>query len=93
MRSMLLLHGYDNQVVILRDGMAENVPPRASRLDAATAADGLALISTTVPNANYSAWRRDILWVDERYALVASDEASFITGDTLRVDGGIVVGT
>jgi 3-oxoacyl-[acyl-carrier protein] reductase len=27
------------------------------------------------------------------YLLLASDEASFITGETLRVDGGIVVGT
>lgn len=71
MGGMLLLHGYENQVVILRDGMAENVPPKASRLDATAAAGGLALVSTTVPNANYSAWRRDILWVDERYALVA----------------------
>ena len=27
------------------------------------------------------------------YLFLASDEAAFITGETLRVDGGIVVGT
>jgi 3-oxoacyl-[acyl-carrier protein] reductase len=27
------------------------------------------------------------------YLFLASDEASFISGETLRVDGGIVVGT
>ena len=27
------------------------------------------------------------------YLFLATDDASFITGETLRVDGGIVVGT
>ena len=27
------------------------------------------------------------------YLFLASDEAAFITGETLRIDGGIVVGT
>lgn len=71
MQETLLLYGYDNQVVILRDGLAENVPPKASRLDHALGTDSVAYISTTVPNASYSEWRRDILWADERYCIVA----------------------
>jgi len=31
--------------------------------------------------------------VANAYLFLASDEAAFITGETLRVDGGIVVGT
>ena len=81
MQEALLLYGYDNQVVILRDGLAENVPPKASRLDLALGTDGVAYISTTVPNASYSAWRRDILWMDGRYCIVADTVTARESGE------------
>jgi len=31
--------------------------------------------------------------IADAYLFLASEEASFITGETLRVDGGIVIGT
>ncbi len=66
-----LLNGYGNQVAILRDGMAENHVAKAARLDATVALDGPAYIRSVVPDAAYSEWTRDILWVDDAYTLVA----------------------
>ena len=67
----LLLSGYGNQVVILRDGMVEGHVARAARLDASVALCGLAYVRSVVPDAAYSEWKRDILWVDDHYTLVA----------------------
>jgi len=66
-----LLEGYGNMVTVLRDGMAENSVARAARLDATVALDGLAWVRSTVPNDSWSSWQRDILWVDERFTIVA----------------------
>ena len=76
----LLLEGYGNQVVILRNGMTENHVAKAARLDATAAIEGMAFVRSDVSDASHAAWVRDILWVDDAYTLVA---------DTVTVrDGG-----
>ncbi len=65
------LDGYENMVTILRDGMSELRVPKAARLDAAVALDGIAWVRSTVPDEAFSSWRRDLLWVDDEFAIVA----------------------
>ncbi|MGM0494788.1 MAG: hypothetical protein ACQER1_17785 [Armatimonadota bacterium] len=70
--SDLLLRGYANQATVLRDGLAENHVAKAARLDATHEVSTLAHVRSTVPDAAFSEWTRDLLWLDDR-VLVVSD--------------------
>ncbi len=67
----LLCDGYENMVTVLRDGMSEIRVAKAARLDATVAQDGIAWVRSTVPDSAFSSWQRDLLWVDDEYAIVA----------------------
>lgn len=68
----LLLRGYANQATVLRDGLAENYVAKAARLDATHEVSTLAHVRSTVPDAAFSEWTRELLWLDDR-VLVVSD--------------------
>ncbi len=65
-----LLSGFGNQVSVLRDGLSENHVAMAAKLRGTFSGEEMAYISVVVPDYAYSAWQRDILWVDDRLTLV-----------------------
>ena len=64
-----LLDGYLNQVYVLLNGISGNHVPRVASLDTVVMFKNNFYLSTTVPDGEFSRWRRDIVRVDGDYTL------------------------
>ncbi len=76
-----LLSGYGNAVYILREGLSENHVGMASQFSGAFTGENMAYIRAVVPDDAYSAWQREIVWVDDRLTLVIDSLTARQAGD------------
>ncbi|MFO7946353.1 MAG: VCBS repeat-containing protein [Armatimonadota bacterium] len=81
MQGRRVLKGYWNQVFVNRDGLVTRHVARGARLDRATAIGNSASIRSVVPDAPFCEWQRDVMWVDEKYILVADVITAHEDGD------------
>lgn len=76
-----LLSGFGNQVHVLRDGLSAGHVAMAAQLKAHFAGEGMAYIQSVVPEASFSAWKRQVLWIDDQLTLVADTITAEEAGD------------
>ncbi|MFP3903946.1 MAG: hypothetical protein ACLFWB_06870, partial [Armatimonadota bacterium] len=81
MQGREVLKGYWNQVFVNRDGLVTRHVARGARLDRAVAVGDGACIRSVVPDAPFCEWQRDLMWVDEKYLLVADVVTAHEEGD------------
>ena len=80
MGGILLLHGYENQVAIRRQGMVEPAVPRTAALEAAHASGRGCYLRSSVPNMPFATWTRHLLYLKEADVVVLDEVAPRLDG-------------